>query len=97
MSFEQDMDMNESKDLEIKDYFKAVLKRVLIENPPKRLTGNSGWLNDLFTSLAEKKIISGGVSACCEEWCEKEAPCGYQANLVYEKCTEELDKLIESL
>ena len=81
----------------VKEYFKDVLLYILIENPPKRMLGESDWWHRLTTELARIGSISGGVEPCCKKFCDDSGPCGYDANLSIEELKKELKKLIKSL
>lgn len=89
--------MDDDKKQAFLNAIKPLLIEWLIENPPNRFQGYSDWYSKLCTRLAEEKVISGGTSPCCEEWCDKDKPCGYHCNLSTEEIEKELTNLINNL
>lgn len=84
--------------LSLREYFKEVLKIVLITNPPKRLMGNSGWTYDLFNACAKEGVVSGGTEPCCKEKCKGEDDfCSYGAKKDTKELEKELSILIDAL
>lgn len=84
--------------LSLRDYFKVVLKEVLIKNPPKRLFGASGYIYELQTALAKHGIVEGGVSPCCDDWKETCGEiCSYNANISNKDFEKALGDLIDSI
>lgn len=83
----------------VKDYFKEVLVLILIDEPPKRLLGDSGWWHDLATGLAKSDILKGGVSPCCKDFkdCGGEESCSYEYNAESKDIDKTLKRLIDSL
>ena len=85
------------KQSQFKELIKPLLKNLLVDNPPKRVNGESSWITDLHKELAKVGAISGGVSPCCEKWCDTDAPCGVDANATTEDINKELIELINNL
>lgn len=85
----------DGEDFTLKEYWKSALKEILIESPPKRFMGDSGWICELHTALVEGGVLSGGVTPCCEDWkeCGGDSPCSFQPK----KRTKDLNKEMEEL
>lgn len=91
--------ITEAGEMSVRDFFKACLKEVLVNEPPKRFLGDSGWWRTLANGLAKSELIPGGTKPCCDrgKLCYGESPCSYDYQCETEEVDKGLKKLIELL
>lgn len=73
---------------------KAILKKLLIEEPPKRVDGNSNWVYNLKVRLFEFGCIEGKKIICD---CLKDNFCNEEPCVNYLIPDEELLRLIDNI
>ena len=87
----------EGKKITVRDYLKLALRYALVEEPPKRLMGDSDWLTLFHDQLAIVGIIPGGTVPCCKSYCDKNKPCHINAKASSKECDKALMSLINQL